>query len=208
MTLRHSNNRRWVVLLALLPLIGCAAEPASEEPPAPAAPPEAAAEFVEVPFTAEQIRDEWTPGLTLVLNFIYPDRQEWQRWTVVGADADGAEIEYQPLDGQGQPIAAPQRAPSSWTDLRDHALFQADQSSRERSRRETIMGELEGWLYKVHDPQAETRTEFFFADQLPGAPVWMETRSGEEVILTVNQIARQRLQGPPAGDPETAPGQG
>jgi hypothetical protein len=43
---------------------------------------------------------------------------------------------------------------------------------------------------------------------LPGAPVWMQTRSGEEVILTVNQVARQHLAGPPAVDPETAPEQG
>ena len=205
MTFRHCANRRWVALLALLPIIGCAAEPTSEEPPAPTA---VATESLEVPFTVERIRGEWTPGLTLVLHFNFPDRQEWQRWTVVAADANGAEIAYQPLDAQGQPVAPPQRAPSSWTDLRDHALFPAAESRRERASRETTMGELEGWLYTVHDPQAETMTEFFFADELPGAPVWMETRRGEEVILTVNQIARQRLPVPPAGGPETAPGQG
>ncbi|MFQ5350875.1 MAG: hypothetical protein ACE5EG_10570, partial [Thermoanaerobaculia bacterium] len=159
-------------------------------------------------YTAEQIREEWRPGLTLVLHFSFPDRQEWQRWTVVGSDAEGAQIEYQALDGQGQPIAPPQRAPSRWTDLRDHALFPAVESRRERASRETVLGELEGWLYKVHDPQAETMSEFFFADELPGAPVWMETRRGEQVVLTVNQIARQRLSGPPAGGPETVPGPG
>jgi hypothetical protein len=205
MTSRNRTNRRWVALVALIPLLGCAAEPASEEPSAPV-PVEA--ESLAVPFTAEQIRDEWTPGFTLVLSFNFPDRQEWQRWTVVGADTERAEIEYQQLDDQGQPVAPPQRAPSSWTDLRNHALFAAAESRRERVSRQTVLGELEGWLYTVHDPQAETMTEFFFADELPGAPVWMQTRSGEEVILTVNQVARQHLAGPPAVDPETAPEQG
>ena len=105
-------------------------------------------------------------------------------------------------------MAAPQRAPSAWTDLRNHALFAAAEARRERTSRETAFGLLEGWLYEVHDPQAETMTRFFFADDLPGAPVWMETTSGESVMLTVNQIARQNLAGPPADDPETAPAPG
>ncbi len=205
MTSRHPGNRRWAVLLALIPLVGCAAEPPSEEPPAPVA---VETESLELPFTAEQIRDEWTPGFTLVLHFSFPDREEWQRWTVVGADADGAEIEYQALDAEGQPTAPPERARSRWGDLRDHARFPAAESRRERASRETVLGELAGWLYKVHDPQAETMTEFFFADELPGAPVWMATTSGEQIMLTINQIARQHLAGPPAGGPETVPGQG
>lgn len=193
------------VLTALIALVGCAGEPVAEEPPAPAA---TAAETLEVPFTAEQIRDEWRPGLTLVLHFAYPDRQEWQRWTVLTADEEGAEIAYLPLDDQGQPLGSAERAPSRWTELRDHALFPAAESRRERARRETVLGELEGWLYRVHDPERETVTEFFFADELPGAPVWMQTRSGERVLLTVNQIARQQLAAPPPGGPETVPAPG
>ncbi len=205
MKLRQSAIRPWPLFLVLLPLVGCAAEPVAEEPPVLEA---GEAESLPVPFTAEQIRDEWTPGLTLVLHFNFPDRQEWQRWTVVGADSEGAQIEYQALDAQGQPAAPPQRAPSSWGDLRDHALFPAAEARRERGSRQTVLGELEGWLYTVHDPQAETMTEFFFADELPGAPVWFESRSGEQIILTVQQIARQHLAGSPADGPETAPAPG
>lgn len=205
MTWRHSGSGRWIVLLALMPIVACGAQPAGETLPADAT---AATESLELPFTAEQIRDEWTPGLTLVLHFNFPDRQEWQRWTVIDADADGAQIEYQALDAQGQPAAPPERAPSRWGELRDHALFPAAQARRERVSRETVLGRLEGWVYKVHDPQAETMTEFFFADDLPGAPVWMETRRNQEVTLTINQIARQHLAAPPAGGPETVPAPG
>jgi hypothetical protein len=212
MTSESRTCRRWAIppalVAALIAVVGCGAEPVEQAPPAPEPEPAAAAESLEVPFTAEQIRDEWRPGLTLVLHFNYPDRQEWQRWTVLAADADGAEIAYLPLDAQGQPAGMAERAPSSWVDLRDHALFPAAEARRERASRETAFGELEGWLYRVHDPQAESVTEFFFADDLPGAPVWMETRSGEQVILTVNQIARQQLAGEPADGPETAPAPG
>ncbi len=209
---RHLTGRYRAIsaplVAALLAALGCAADPVEQAPPAPDSPPAAAAESLEVPFTAEQIREEWRPGLTLVLHFAYPDRQEWQRWTVLAADEDGAEIAYLPLDAQGQPVGLAERARSSWADLRDHALFSAAEARRERASRETAFGELEGWLYRVHDPQAESMTDFFFADELAGAPVWMETRSGERVILTVNQIARQQLAGEPAGGPGTAPAPG
>ena len=208
---RHSADRLLIVILLLMPLLGCAAEPAVEEeaPPTAAAESEAlAADSLTPPFTADQIRDEWAPGLTIVFHFNFPDRQEWQRWTVVEADSEGAVIEYLPLDSQGKPTGEPQRAPSGWGELRDHALFPAADARRERVSRKTALGELEGWLYRVRDPLTEVASEFFFADELPGAPVWMESRSGETAMLTLNQIARQRLGGAPAAGPETAPAPG
>lgn len=196
---RWTRGRRSAAALLLAALAGCGGEPVEEAPPL-------AAETLEPPFTAEQIRDEWTPGLTLVLHFLFEQRQEWQRWTVVEADADGAVIQYQPLDEQGRPAGPPERAPSLWRELRDHALFPAAEARRERTRRETALGTFDGWLYTVEDPRVETLTVYFFADELPGAPLWMEARSGERRLLTLNQIARQRLPAPPAGGPETAPG--
>ncbi len=74
--------------------------------------------------------------------------------------------------------------------------------------RETVLGTLEGWLYTVEDAGAETVTRFFFADELPGAPAWMETRQGGEVLMAVSQIARRHAAAPPAADPETAPAPG
>ena len=56
--------------------------------------------------------------------------------------------------------------------------------------------------------RTDQKTEYFFADELPGAPVWFESRQGERVLLRVNQIARRHLAGPPADDPGTVPGQG
>ncbi len=204
MTKSYSVVRRWAVLAAVVAAIGCAAERAVEEaPPVPVA----ETDNLAPPFTAEQIRAEWTPGLTIVFSFVFPDRQEWQRWTVVEADDERALIQYLPLDDQGQPTGPPDHSPSRWTELRDHALFPAAGAQRERVSRETILGPLEGWLYEVQDSEAGTMSRFFFADELPGAPIWMETRSGEDVLLTLNQVARQRLPVPPAAGPETAPGQ-
>ena len=201
MRTRQTSTRWWLAPMVVVVALGCAGEPA---------PPEPATETrtLEPPFTAEQIRDEWQPGLTIVFHFLFPDRQEWQRWTVVEADAETAVIQYLPLDAQGQPAGPPEHAPSRWVELRDHALFPAADARRERVSRETALGTFEGWLYTVDDSGAETTSSFFFADELPGAPLWMETRSGERPMLTLNQIARQRLPEPPAAGPETTPAPG
>ena len=205
MSKSYGTMNRWAPLLTVIALFGCAAEPPGGEP-APAPEVEQEAQTLETPFTAEQIRDEWTPGLTIVFRFVFPDRQEFQRWTVVEADDDRAVIQYLPLDDQGQPIGPAEHAPSRWAELRDHARFPAADARRERGSRETPLGAFEGWLYEVRDPETQTLSRYFFADELPGAPVWMETLSGETVKLTLSQIARQRLPAPPAADPETAPG--
>ena len=203
MTFRQAVDSCWAAL-GLLAVLGCGGATGGDDP-SPAAP---ASEFLEVPYTADQIRDEWRPGFTLVLHFNFPDRQQWQRWTVVDADPEGAEIQYQELDDQGQPVAPPQRSRSSWAELRDHARFPTADARRERVTRATALGELDGWLYQVHEPKQETMTDFFFADELPGAPVWFESSSGGQVILTVHQIARQHLAAPPVAGPETAPAPG
>ena len=205
----HDVVRKLSVLLLAIAVAGCGAGPAGEQgAPAAGTETETETENLQPPFTAEQIRDEWTPGLTIVFHFLFPDREERHRWTVVEADAEAVLIQYLPLDEQGQPAGPPEHAPSRWTELRDHALFPAVDARRERVSRETALGTFDGWLYTVHDPRAETMSRYFFADELPGAPLWMETRSGEQLLLSLSQIARQRLPGPPEADPETAPEQG
>lgn len=177
---------------ALLVLVTACGSPAPDEPAAapPAAAP-ASGETLPTPFTAGEIREVWQPGLELVLRFRSPGREEWQRWTVATADADGCEIDYQLLAADGQPLGEPDRKRSSWAELRDHALFPVESARRERYQRETPLGALEGWLYTVGEPEAGTETRMLFADRLPGAPVWMATTAGGEVVLEVVQMERR-----------------
>ena len=91
-------NRVVSLTLAVL-LWGCD----SASTPAPAeVPPEtnstagpAQAEQLPTPFTADQIREEWVEGLTLVMHTRTPAGESWDRWTVVTSDAEGAEIELE-----------------------------------------------------------------------------------------------------------------
>lgn len=192
-------------ILAVLALWGCDSNPAPDATEAPAAPlaPRAAARPVQPvepddptilrrPFTAEQIRDEWAQGLMLVMATRSADGMTLERWSVVVADDDGADIEVVPIDTEGNATGEPRVGRSSWVELRDHANFPADVATREDVVRETPLGELDGWLYRVPDPAAGTVSELFFARSLPGAPVEMRITRDGEPFMELAQIERRR----------------
>ena len=144
------------------------------------------------PFTADQIRDEFVPGLTIELLRHTPAGESRDRWTVVAADAEGVAIESAVLDAEDKPVGELKVERSAWVELRDHATFPADRSTREEVTRDTPLGRLAGWLYTVRDPGAGTVSEFFFATFLPGAPVEMRVTKGGETVFEMVQRVRRR----------------
>lgn len=167
-------------------------EPATE--PAEATPGDPS--LLPWPFTAEQIRDEWVAGLTLVMRTDSPEGGALERWRVVAADAEGAEIEFQQIDATGKAIGEPRAARSTWVELRDHASFPADRAIREEVTRDTALGELEGWLYLMPDEATGTVKELFFAHSYPGAPLQMRVLKDGKPIMALAQIERQRPETP------------
>lgn len=168
-----------LVLIALLLLAGCSSD--SSDP-----------SILQRPFTAEQIRDEWVPGLTIDMRPETPEGVVVQRWIVVAADAEGVDIERAMLDEAGEPSADRQVQRAGWVELRDHASFPADRSTLEEVTRETALGTLDGWLYRVRDEESGGVTEFFFARSLPGAPVHMRAEQSGRLVMELTQIARSR----------------
>jgi hypothetical protein len=144
------------------------------------------------PFTAEQIRDEWVPGLRLLMRRTDPENVRIERWTVVAADDDGANIEYATIADDGSVAGEPTMARSTWVELRDHASFPADHTTREWVARTTQLGDFEGWLYLVAEDGAATVQEFFFVPELPGAPVQMRILEGDATVFELEQTARLR----------------
>ena len=144
------------------------------------------------PFTAEEIRDEWVPGFRIMMRHTFPEKTMIERWTVVAADDQGVEIENAAIDDGGSVLGEPTVVRSTWVELRDHASFPAKHSTREWVSRSTALGDFEGWLYRVADPEAATIQEFFFAPELPGAPVQMLILEGESTVFELEQTARLR----------------
>ncbi len=159
--------------------------------PAAAGRPAPQVEMLPTPFTAEQIRDEWAPGLTLVMHTRTPGGETWERWTVVAADADGADIEFAQIDAEGKAAGEPRTGRSSWLELRSHANYPTSATTREEVTRDTALGELDGWLYKVRDG-AGGETEVFFANSLPGAPLEMRVTKDGGMVMELAQVERHK----------------
>ena len=182
-----------VVLIVLLFLTGCGngngrveqAETIVEFDPHDAS-------ILERPFSAAEIRDEWVPGFRLLMRRSFPERTRTERWTVVSADHEGVEIEYATIADDGTVEGEPSISRSTWTELRDHAAFPVEHSSREWVSRETALGDFEGWLYRVAEPGAAVVNEFFFVPELPGAPVQMRALEGDTIVFELEQTARLR----------------
>jgi len=186
--------RALIALVAVSLLSACG--PQSPEPatPAPATPPAAAGPaFLETPYSAEEIRDAWVPGLSLKMVNETEYGKQYQRWTVVAADAEGCDIEYAELDAQGNKIGQPQVRRSLWTELRDHARFPAASCTRSEITRDTPLGELSGWNYELRDDANDLVTDFFFAHSLPGAPIHMLVKKGGVVMQEMTQEERTVL---------------
>jgi hypothetical protein len=144
------------------------------------------------PFSAEEIRDEWVPGFRLLMRRTFPEETRIERWTVVSADDEGVEIEYATISDDGSVEGEPSVARSGWVELRDHASFPAAHSTREWVSRSTVLGDFEGWLYRVAEPGAAVVNEFFFVPTLPGAPVQMRILEGDATVFELEQTARLR----------------
>lgn len=169
-------------IVSAMAVSGALCAPAEKEGPA----------YLPHPFTAEQIRDEWVEGLTLVLRRTGPQGESRERWTVVAADETGAMIEFTPIDEQGSPAGAARSETSTWTQLRDHATFAASGAKREAVTRKTPLGTFEGWLYVVPDAEQGTVTEFFFANALPGAPLEMRVTREGRTLMEMTQVSRSK----------------
>jgi hypothetical protein len=144
------------------------------------------------PFTAEQIRAEWVPGLRLLMRRTTPEATRIERWTVIAADEEGIDIEYATIADDGTVVGERVVERSTWVDLLDHAAFPAAHSIREWVSRTTGLGEYEGWLYRVTDDSGDTVQEFFFVPELPGAPVQMRILEGGTTVFELEQTARLR----------------
>jgi hypothetical protein len=131
-------------------------------------------------------------SLRLLMQHSFPEDTRVERWTVVAADEEGVDIEKATIADDGSVVGEPSVVRSTWVELRDHASFPAAFSSREWASRTTMLGEFEGWLYRVAEPDAATVQEFFFVPSLPGAPVQMRILDGETAVIELDQTARLR----------------
>jgi hypothetical protein len=134
------------------------------------------------PYTTEQIRDAWQPGLSVEMRVIAAGGESRRRLTVVSATPDAVVIREESVAANGAASEPPTESSARWSELRDHALFEASKATRERAECRSQLGAMPGWRYVV--PQADGSTvTMCFADATPGPPVEYEAaRDGKRLL--------------------------
>ncbi len=182
--------RLFTLSVTLLASLLLALPAAAEENPAAAAEEERETEHLPTPYTAEQIRDSFQPGLHLVTRFTTPQGTVKRLTTVSDWSEEGVALEDVALDSEGHPTGDVSLVQATWEELRQHAQFAATEATRRRAKQRTALGELEGWLYVHHSKEGVTST-FFFPDEYPGSPVVFTREQNGFMGFKAEQIERQ-----------------
>jgi hypothetical protein len=143
------------------------------------------------PFTADQIRSAWKPGLEIVWHHVQGDETWSDRWRVLDANEETATLEAVRLDESGAPSGQPMTTTSRFDELRDHAAFPADRCTREDAEMETALGTLTGWLYVVDKPDESLVSRYFFSPAYPGPPLVVTVEKESEIIYRFEQVSRR-----------------
>jgi hypothetical protein len=150
------------------------------------------------PYTAVQIRDANPPGTRMVFRLEEDGRAAGTR-TIrfiggIGA-GDVAVMIGTGASPSGAPLGAPERSIATWSDLRDHAAFPLNRTTRRRERCTVEAGTFECWLYLVEAPgvgEAPALSRYYFADDRPGPPVLVEEERGGELVSRMELVSDSR----------------
>lgn len=181
-------------LLALLSCVSCSPPPpppatAKSEPapaPAPTAAPAApAVEMAPAPYTAAQIRDGSPTGRRIVYKVEEPDKPAKKHvMEFIKSDAAGAEVRSFDTDEKGAPIDL-KTMRATWEELRSHGEFPKDKVEIKHRTVSIPIGTLECQVYKVAGDGKEADTvTYYFADTMPGPPVFFYAEKGGKRTLT------------------------
>ena len=164
------------------------AQPASNAPTAapkeaPAAAPKV--EMAPTPYSAAQIRDASPTGRRVVFKVEESDKPAVRRVIeFVKSDAAGADTHSSTIDSSGHVLDSADNH-SSWDELRSHAEFPKGSVEIYHRTVSIPLGTLECTVYKVTGPGADPEvTTFYFADTLPGPPVFYYTEKSGKRIRT------------------------
>ncbi len=139
-----------------------------------------------IPFTAAQIREGCAPGTVLVQRIDMQGLPSMLQTTrFLKGDAERVTFESMTVTEDGTPAGERVEAETTWTELRDHARFPAELTTRSETTCEVVAGTYDCWLYTVDHSTAEKRQidRLYFARELPGPPILFETEHDGTVVM-------------------------
>ena len=145
------------------------------------------------PYTAEQIRDAHPSGTVLRFRMSTPAAGEMlQTMRFVGSDADGTTVR-QRQEQDGKQLGAETEQRVGWEDLRKHALFDAEMTTREAATVTVAAGTFDCWLYTVRQVAQPGVVQYlYFAHEKPGPPVLMVAKADGKDVMRMELLEYRR----------------
>ena len=149
------------------------------------------ADHLPTPFSAAEIRDAFQPGREVRSRLIRPGEEPVVRVRrSISADAEGGVYEFWTESADGRRLSEPVRDRSTWLELQGHASMPADQTEIEDVTIDVPMGRYAGRRYtRTNGDEVDT---FWFAMELPGAPVKFEQRVRGELVFSSTALEDRR----------------
>lgn len=144
-----------------------------------------AQDIAEPPYSADEIRDATRPGRRYTFRQESQGNVTYNVMEFVSVSEDSLVMQVTQQDGERKTIGEPATRPDSWAALESHAHFPKDHTTIEDAEVEVPAGSFACSLYTVADPAAGMVQRFWFANELPGAPVKVEVLVQEKVVFTM-----------------------
>jgi hypothetical protein len=142
-------------------------------------------EMTKPPFSAKQIRDFTKAGR----KYVFRVEEQGQPATFnviefVAVTAEGATMRQVTLDAEKKPVGEQEPDEQvTWEDLELHASFPKAQTTMTEAEVTVPAGKFKCVVYTVREP--EVTTTYTFAKDLPGAPIKVEAREGNKVMVSM-----------------------
>jgi hypothetical protein len=176
----------WAMTTAARAASFCALLLSACQAPAPAreAPPWPESGVGPTPYSAEEIRAAHPDGTELCWQMTQNGERGPDQWMQFSEGDEHGVTVWQWSERAGDVIGAPAEQYSTWAELRDHARFDAEMTTREAATAKVAAGTFACWLYTVREvARPGVVQQYYFAHARPGPPVlYVLTSDGEEEL--------------------------
>jgi hypothetical protein len=172
--------------LSIALLAACGSTPVDDSPP-----PETnrmQPDHAPTPFSAKRIRAGCRSGRTSTYRIERRgEAAVLQTFRFGNADEKGVTLEVTVRREDGTTIGSPRTTRESWKGFQSHASYPAAATKITVESIRTPAGSFDCWLYTVDRGEGKM-TRAWFAQKLPGPPVWMIESAGGKDVFTMTLI--------------------
>ncbi len=147
--------------------------------------------LAEVPFAWTAIRDATPAGRTYYFQFREDGRVRHERWVFETVTENGYTSTSTPVDEAGEATGETERSEGTWQELEHHAHFPAGATEITNAVLTIPLARFRCRLYTVTSTDDAGRpvvARFWFATDLPGAPVRMTREVDGETVLEMQLV--------------------